>query len=292
MSIMQTMLQSPRFRVIDHVCKHPRIDCGYSDGDEPARFVFTRRGSFEFHAGGKACFARPGQVVLVPKGVEYRVSHPDAAGCDCCTDVCIHDGVLDMLGIDQAATQPRQFGHDLQFQKAHVEMFLGLRTSMAAGQDADDEVLVDALACLLSPHAAQRPSLRKAASVRQVARVEEAILGHPEQNLGIDALAELAGCSVFHLCRTFRSMTGQSLRQYRMRHRIGTALARLGEGEDDLAGLACDLGFSSHSHMTDAFREWLGVTPREVRDDLRRSDLRALQARLRAVIDTRAFRGA
>ncbi|MEO6364497.1 MAG: AraC family transcriptional regulator, partial [Luteimonas sp.] len=185
----------------------------------------------------------------------------------------------------------REFSHDLQFQKAHVEMFLGLRSSMAAGQDADDEVLVDALACLLSPYAAQRPALRRAASVRQMARVEEAILAHPDENLGIDALAVLAGCSVFHLCRTFRSMTGQSLRRYRMRHRIGTALARLGEGEDDLAALACDLGFSSHSHMTDAFREWLGVTPSEVRDDLRRSNLRALQVRLRAGITTRSVRG-
>lgn len=280
MSIMQTVLCSPHFKVVSHVCQRPRVDCGYVVGDQPARFIFTRRGSFMMHIGSRSWFARPGQVVFVSKGVEYRITHPDAESCDCCTDVLINDEALDMLGIRPDPGQPcRAFGHDLHFQKTHVEMLLGLlRTG-----DAEDgeEILADTLGYLVQSY---EPGISAAQDIkvqRQVARVEEMIIGRAEENLGVNELASLVGCSPFHLCRIFRACTGQSLRQFRMQQRLGTALGRLGDGEKDLAALACDVGFNSHSHMTDAFRLALGMSPSEVREDMRHSDLCTLKNRLR-----------
>lgn len=277
MSIMQTVLQSPHFMVIAHVCRHPRVDCGYVQGDEPARFIFTRRGSFAVHVGSRTCFARPGTAVLVRGNVEYRISHPDHDSCDCCTDVWLDEGTLDALGL-AAAPACREFAHDLGFQKDHVEMLQALR---AGGVDAgtSEELLLDMLGCLLARASAAGP--RPVGAARRLARVQEAIIGHAGENLGIDHLAGLAGCSPFHLCRLFRRATGQSVRQFRMQQRLGTALGRLADGEEDLARLACDLGFASHSHMTEAFRRALGRSPRELREELRHSDLGRLQARLR-----------
>lgn len=284
MSIMQTVLRSSHFMVIDHVCRRPRVDCGHPQGDEPARFIFTRRGSFTVHVEGRAYFARPGNAVLVGRHVEYRITHADHDSCDCCTDVWLDDGMLDSLGMAGAASPPaRDFPHDLAFQKTHVEMLLGLRHAGGAAPDAED-VLLDALAQLLRTAVRPRSGTRRhVATARQVARVEEAIIGRAGENLDVGMLAALAGCSPFHLCRIFRERTGQSLRQFRLHQRIGTALGRLGEGEEDLAALACDVGFSSHSHMTEAFRQTLGCSPRALREDLRRSDLARLKLRLRAV---------
>jgi AraC family transcriptional regulator len=283
MSIMQTVLQSSHFMVINHVCKRPRVDCGGPQADEPARFIFTRRGSFAMHVGSKTFFARPGQAILLRKDVEYRVTHPDLEGCDCCTDVWIDDTMLDALGMTGAAAPPcREFSHDLQFQKTHVEMLLGLRHGGGDMPQEAEEVLLDTLACLLQSHVPIRAYAPHGGVTRQVARVEEAIIGHVGENLDVHVLAELAGCSPFHLCRIFRGRTGQSLRQFRLQQRLGTALGRLGDGEEDLAALACDLGFSSHSHMTAAFRQSLGASPSELREDLRRSDLSRLKNRLRA----------
>ncbi len=283
MSIMQTVLRSPHFMVINHVCQRPRVDCGGPQGDEPARFIFTRRGAFAVHVEGKTCFARPGQAVLVRKNVEYRISHPDLDSCDCCTDVWIDEATLEMLGVSGAAAPPcQEFVHDLQFQKTHVEMLLGLRHRGDAMPDEAEEVLLDTLGCLLQSRAPVRAPARHNGMARQVARVEEAIIGHVGENLDVHVLAELAGCSAFHLCRIFRRSTGQSLRQFRLQQRLGTALGRLGEGADDLAALACDVGFSSHSHMTEAFRQSLGASPSELREELRHSDLARLGSRLRA----------
>jgi AraC family transcriptional regulator len=272
------VLRSPSFIVIDQVCRPPRVNCGRPDGDEPAHFLFTRRGSFAVSVGNRTCYARPGNAVLVQQHADYRVAHPDAVGCDCCTDVRVGEPVLDALGL---ASPPacREIPHDLEFQQAHVEMWLGLRSG-SAGAAESEELLFDALGCLFKDARAMR--LRRFDGSRRLARVEEAIIAQAGENLRIGQLAELAGCSPFHLCRMFRAQTGQSLRQFRLQQRLGTALGRLAEGEDDLAALACDLGFSSHSHMTAAFRRQFGRSPRELRDELRHSDLQRLQLRLRS----------
>ena len=114
-----------------------------------------------------------------------------------------------------------------------------------------------------------------------MARVEEASIGHVGENLNVPVLAKLAGCSLFHLCGIYRRRTGQSLRQFRLQQRLGTALGGLGDGEEDLAALACDVGFSSHSHMTEAFRQSLGISPSDLRQDLRHSNLSRLRNRRR-----------
>jgi AraC-like DNA-binding protein len=280
MSIMQTVLCSPHFKVVSHVCKRPRVDCGAVVGDQSARFIFTRCGSFMMHIGNASWLARPGQAVFVSKGVDYRITHPDAESCDCCTDVWITDEGLDLLEIRPDPRQAcRAFGHDLKFQKTHVEMLLGL----LRGGDVQDaeELLADTLGCLMQAHGSRARTARDARMRQQVIRVEEAIIGHAGENLGVNELAGMIGCSPFHLCRIFRACTGQSLRQFRMQQRLGSALGRLGDGERDLATLACNMGFSSHSHMTDAFRLALGMSPSEVREDMRRSNLDTLKNRLR-----------
>ena len=76
------------------------------------------------------------------------------------------------------------------------------------------------------------------------------------------------GCSVFHLERVFKSRTGFSLYAYRNQLRLRAALERLGDGDVDLIDIALDLGFSSHSHFTEAFRRNFGKTPSAVRDRL------------------------
>ena len=75
-------------------------------------------------------------------------------------------------------------------------------------------------------------------------------------------LAAEVGISAFQLCRQFRAATGSTVHRYLTRLRLGQALELLENGGgDDLSGLAFDLGFSSHSHFTCAFRSEFGVTP-------------------------------
>ena len=86
-----------------------------------------------------------------------------------------------------------------------------------------------------------------------------------------DSLESIARCvhaSEFHLARVFRDRTGFTLHGYRTHLRLRLALDRL-RSEADLATIANEFGFNSHSHFTDAFRGVFGVPPSEARRDLR-----------------------
>ena len=74
-------------------------------------------------------------------------------------------------------------------------------------------------------------------------------------------LAASAACSPFDLCRSFRSATGMTISEYRSSLRMRTSLAMLRNCRKDLAEIALDLGFSSHSHFTARFRTHFGMTP-------------------------------
>jgi AraC family transcriptional regulator len=57
---------------------------------------------------------------------------------------------------------------------------------------------------------------------------------------------------------------GLSLYRYQLRLRLARALDLLGQ-YDDLTALSLDLGFSSHSHFSAAFREAYGRSPSQFR---------------------------
>jgi AraC family transcriptional regulator len=70
---------------------------------------------------------------------------------------------------------------------------------------------------------------------------------------------------VIHFARMFRRHTGASLHRHLLRLRLRAALERIVATLDDLAAVALDVGFASHSHFTDAFRREFGRAPSEVR---------------------------
>jgi AraC family transcriptional regulator len=77
-------------------------------------------------------------------------------------------------------------------------------------------------------------------------------------------LAELTrrcGASPFHASRVFRRVTGLSIHRQLNRLRLREALFRLPEMQGQLVELALDLGFSSHSHFSNAFKAEFGHTP-------------------------------
>lgn len=93
-------------------------------------------------------------------------------------------------------------------------------------------------------------------------------------------VARRLGVSPFHLARVFRAQMGVSMHRYLVRLRLSLALARIAGGERDLSALALDVGFSSHSHFSSAFRRVFGVSPQHARATLSTAELRTLRERL------------
>ena len=102
------------------------------------------------------------------------------------------------------------------------------------------------------------------------------------QPLTLDDVAEATAYSKYHLARLFKRETGLPIHRYLNRLRLRAALERLMEPAEDLSRLALEVGFSSHSHFTQAFRVEFGRTPSELRQTARATDLRELSRTLDA----------
>jgi AraC family transcriptional regulator len=101
-------------------------------------------------------------------------------------------------------------------------------------------------------------------------RVTERIHDH-KADLDLQTLAAEAGFSRRHFLRMFHKATGDTPHQYLIKLRLARAREFLRQRDMSLIDIALECGFASHSHMTTAFRRYLGVTPRELRRDFRLS---------------------
>ena len=110
---------------------------------------------------------------------------------------------------------------------------------------------------------------------------DRAARGQRRRAPSLEQLARQLHVSPFHLARVFRAHTGFSLHGYRLQLRLRAALARVLDGEDDLAALACELGFASHSHLTDRFRQAFERSP----SALRRAAATGCAGELRTIVE-------
>lgn len=81
------------------------------------------------------------------------------------------------------------------------------------------------------------------------------------ERLTLMTIAEACASSPAHVSRVFREVTGETLHRHLTRVRLRAATARLSEAGGGLARVALDVGFSSHSHFTQAFRAEFGRPP-------------------------------
>jgi AraC family transcriptional regulator len=91
------------------------------------------------------------------------------------------------------------------------------------------------------------------------------IESHLSGDLSLDAIAEVAGVSRFHLSRAFGLSVDSSLASYVRGRRLTEAARRLGAGAPDILSVALETGYGSHEAFTRAFRQQFGLTPDHVR---------------------------
>jgi AraC-like DNA-binding protein len=151
-----------------------------------------------------------------------------------------------------------------------TSLFLRHRRLLARrGAEGLDPLAVEELAAAVL--AAGDPSYDGGTGCALAERAKELLACHYAEPLRLAELAGRLGTSPFHLARTFRARTGWTLHGYRTALRVRAAIDRLTDPSADLAAVATDVGFASHSHLTDVFRRHVGCPPSALRAELARS---------------------
>lgn len=108
-------------------------------------------------------------------------------------------------------------------------------------------------------------------------KVKLLLLAEPGGKHTVESIALQVGCSQFYLWRAFRRAAGQTLHEYLTQLRLRGAWEEVCDPRSDLAAIALDQGFSSHSHFTASFRRTFGITPSGLRKSAASVDGRTLR---------------
>lgn len=106
-------------------------------------------------------------------------------------------------------------------------------------------------------HPAERPLSNERRAVRQVRHYIEA---HFAQRISLSDLAAHVTLSPYYLLRVFRAEVGVSPHAYLQDVRVRRAQQLIELGKP-LAEVSFAVGFSSQSHLTRRFKQFIGVTP-------------------------------
>jgi AraC family transcriptional regulator len=127
---------------------------------------------------------------------------------------------------------------------------------------------------LFASRAQKQPADAKACPLphRRLRRVLDRMRAGLGENIDLGILAAESGYSRAHFLRMFRAATGQSPHRYLLELRLAEAQALIANRSMPLIDIALACGFSSHAHLTTAFRSRYGVTPSTYRRDLELSE--------------------
>lgn len=260
------LLKSPTVAVRDTYCRGTSRNQSPEEYTLTTQLIFPYRGIYVRHVGQDQAVAEANQLLFFNAMEGYRVSHPVPGG-DASLTLVLDESQLhelaprDLLCDGSRLAFSRQrlridartqalvalLRHSLRERIAEsleaetlsltlVQRSLGPRRTRAAGGTYGRQRLVDRVKLLLASDLARRWTLAEIA-------------------------AEVHGSPVY-LTQVFQQVEGLPLYQYQLRLRLARALDLLGE-YDDLTSLALDLGFSSPSHFSAAFRKLYDRSPSE-----------------------------
>jgi AraC family transcriptional regulator len=263
---------------------------GWSD-PEPSRdfeIVVTVRGCLVRERHGDIVAATSNVALLANPGDTARFRHPRGEP-DRCLVILLGETAMQDAARTSGGTEER-------FRTGSAALpptaFLTLRRLMDAAERSGGhldpvrakEAVGGVVAATLTgtascpPPSGSTPAV-EARHARAVERAAAFMAAEYRRPLTLDAIAREAAYSPFHFARVFRAHTGIPVHQFLTRLRLRTAVAALLDGVRDIGGLALELGYSSHSHFTDAFRAEYGLTPSALRGRRRMRDARTTSPR-------------
>ena len=228
--------------------------------------VYPYRGAFMRHVGSTETVAEVNQLVFFNEDEEYAISHPVAGG-DACLSIAIDRELLQELApADQLAAGPAvAFRHARRGIDPRAQALVALlRHGLSRG--AIETLEAETLALTLIRRSLGEATSHNRSSTygqkKLVDRTKLLLAVDPGRRWTLAAVAKEVGVSPVYLTQIFAQVEGVPLYRYQLRLRLARALDLLAD-YDDLTMLALDIGFSSHSHFSAAFRQLYGKTPAE-----------------------------
>jgi AraC family transcriptional regulator len=234
------------------------------------RLILPLRGSFMEHfSRSSQVLAEPTLALIFPAGRSSRVSHPVSPNDDCLVigysdssfaevmETARHALCISSLHTHSLLTPPIMAARNL--------ILYRLVHKLADPLEVEETALALLSFSIQSSRENRITNRHNAKIAKQIEAAKVILLSHPEKKWNLLTLARLLKSSPYHLTRSFGEKVGIPLHRYQQHIRLARSIDLLLDTDQDVTTIALDLGFSSHSHFTAAFRQTIGLTPNSFR---------------------------
>ena len=147
------------------------------------------------------------------------------------------------------------------------ELFMKIRAMHEILSDPDAPIMekeaafVDVMGLMIARHTEPGPlTIHSSHNRKLVTRAADYIHEYYKEPLGLTTLADIAGMSRYHFCRSFKKVFGLPPHAYQVQRRIMEAKKLLQNGTP-IVEAALSVGFFDQSHFGRHFKRAVGVTP-------------------------------
>jgi AraC-like DNA-binding protein len=226
--------------------------------------VFPYRGVYVRNVGRTETVGEANQVVFFNEDEPYQVSHPVEGG-DSSLSIWISAAALLELTPDEYlhGKSRATFNQSrLRIDTRSQALLAFLRHSLGRGiiETLEAETLTLAMVRRALGKGSSRAAAGSVGRQKLVDRAKLVLSSDPERRWTLADIGGAVGVSPVYLTQMFQQVEGLPLYRYHLQLRLARALDLLGDNSD-LTGLALDLGFSSYSHFSTAFKQAYGQTP-------------------------------
>lgn len=214
--------------------------------------------------GGSSGPANPGEIWTVPAGYTY---HSHAQG----QSIAYAEFEFDLQNSPAKTRELRGIAGEpdaiLYQTSLKIARLIRMSDDVAA---LEAESLVEIIRDRVNIHLTSTSTSMSARSFvpfsqQQSRLVREFILDHLANRISLSDLCQVTNYSTHHLLMAFRQSFGTTPAQYILTQRLRVAQSFLLHTSLDITDIALRTGFSSHSHLTTAFRQRQGMLPSELR---------------------------
>ncbi len=223
-----------------------------------------------------------GNVYLIPQGIRH--------GYRCRKDIILRNilfsdeaiqqaepqllslpGVRALLNVDPGLRRKGIEGYRLNLSSSQLkkavsyvdEMEKELHSRQSGYQSVTSGLLIQLIVFLSRIY--QSPAHREQSRVLEIAMVITYLEFHADEKISLADLSEISGMSQRTLHRHFREAMGMTPAQYLRDYRIQQAKNCLSQSDASISEIAYSCGFCDSSHLSQTFRDTVGVSPREFR---------------------------
>ena len=261
---VRLLLDTATASVRDVVCSGGCRHSGPAECAASTFLVFPYRGVYVRHVGRHDSVAEGNQLVFFNKGEDYSISHPIEGG-----DACLSVGVEEHWLEELAPKEEVRNGDGVAFRRQRLRLDARTQALVATLRYSLDRHVAETLEAetltltLVRQALGERTSNATRVSLGRQKLVDRAKLllsSDPTRRWTLGEIGAAMRVSPVYLTQVFQQVEGMPLYRYQLRLRLARALDLLSRYED-LTTLSMDLGFSSHSHFSSAFRQAYGRTP-------------------------------